>query len=515
MKTLTYPSFWFILLFQSFAFQSFGLFGFKPDSIQILVNQSQLKLPGESFEIGVVSYHKKGKIRRTTGYAGGNVFWFNYKVEVIGGDHRNGSVYVNHSLVPSKGKYIMIRIYPRKKLHLLKTVLLPLNYETELEFNPANDFKKAPGCVIKGVLFYKFDNGMYRSIKNFDHGDEAKMFHLSGDGGQWEKGKFIITTDFLSISDHRVTVDFYSLRNPSAETHYSFILDYKNSYVLSFSGASGIFGMSGNSGDYGLSGRNGGHGTHGEDGSHGYDGPNIGAWVDSYYDTILKTNLLYVYTRNFDRKSENFYLINPDGGSLTIISSGGNGGSGGVGGDGGNGGNGNDGPRWVETKYEKKIVQKQVPETIKKKVKKTRTNSEGKTEEYEQEIEEVVMKTIDVEEIIEIKIEHQGPGENGGNGGFGGDGGNGGNGGWGGNIELYFTEDAMAYRSVIHVKNPGGSGGYAGSGGSGGSGGNGGRGCPSGINGSSGYNGFAGLHGVNGRDGMVTISTTCDFFAKK
>lgn len=47
----------------------------KMDSIQIVFDDQQLILPGKSFQIGIISYYKNGKIRKTVGMEGGSVWW--------------------------------------------------------------------------------------------------------------------------------------------------------------------------------------------------------------------------------------------------------------------------------------------------------------------------------------------------------------------------------------------------------------------------------------------------------
>src|SRR5665648_453538 len=86
----------------------------KIDSIQVVFDGRQLILPGESFHIGIVSYYKNGKVKKTVGFDGGSVWWWNYKVEVSGGADFGGRILVNEELAPPKGKYIGIKAWPRK-----------------------------------------------------------------------------------------------------------------------------------------------------------------------------------------------------------------------------------------------------------------------------------------------------------------------------------------------------------------------------------------------------------------
>jgi hypothetical protein len=490
---------------------SAGIFNRKTDSIQIFIDKNQLVLPGESFKIGVISYHQKNKIRKTIGMDGGSVLWWRYKTEVIGGENWGGKVTVNPQLMPSKGKYISIKVYPRRKPKLAKTVLVPLNYETEVMFQPSSEFDKAPDCSFKGEIISTFDNGIERTC-DIKSDRDADNFMFFTNGLTWRNGKFTIEPDFTKIEDHQVDLEIIPRRNPEISKTFSVLLDYKHAYNLSFYGSSGSNGFDGFDGINGIFGNIGGNGAPGGPGEPGYDGPDIGVWTDMYFDSILNCNLLYVFTENFQTGQEFRYLVNPEGGEITVTSKGGDGGDGGNGGDGGDGGNGADGEIWYETRIEKRIVSKPFTETVTKKVKKTITNSEGKPEETEVEVIELITVYRQVEEEYKVEIMHQKPGQNGGHGGNGASGGDGGHGGFGGNIFLYFTADAQEFENSIVTQSFGGSGGFYGLGGVRGSGGHGGNGNPNGSSGFSGCSGSSGYGGSSGYSGNIFKSTTEEFF---
>lgn len=490
-------------------------FSFTPkmDSIQIVFDDQQLILPGESFRIGIISYYKNGKIRKTVGMSGGNAWWWRYKVDVSGGTNFSGRIEVNEQLVPSKGKYLDIKAYPRKQPELAKELLLPLNYETRIEYRPVTGFDKAPGTQIKGELLTEFNNGQKRICNNLRNSREADFFQFYVDGGLWKNGRFTIEPDFTRIVDHRAALIVNSLRNESVADTFTVQLDYKHAYDLHFRGSSGVAGLWGADGSSGSSGNHGYHGQDGQNGEPGSDGPEIGVWTDLYRDSVLNCDLLYVYAQNLWSGEEFRYLINPDGGKLDVSSNGGSGGSGGVGGSGGNGGDGPEGEKWIEKHTEKRTVKKPVTKIVVRKEKQKKTDSEGK--EYEVEVDVEVTETVYVDEVIEVVVEEvkQGPGGDGGNGGWGGAGGLGGPGGYGGDITLYFTADAMPYRHLIVAHSDGGSGGMHGSGGHGGSGGRGGNGNPNGNSGSGGQWGpsVAGW-ADSGHHGQIRIQSTEEFF---
>ncbi|MEZ5104344.1 MAG: collagen-like protein [Draconibacterium sp.] len=514
MKRKHFTTALFFIFFNSLSSYTIAsLFRSKIDSIQIEFNPEQLVLPGESFEIGVSSYHKNGKIKKTFGMEGGSVLWWRYKVEVTGGTFRSGSIEVNERLMPSKGKYIEVKVCPKKQPELAKRMLIPLNYETEISFSPISDFDKAPGEIIEGSLVEKFNNGKTRVVTKLSRNKESDNFEFSGEGGSWEKGKFQIEPDFLKIQDHTVNIYVNSLRNPEISDTFSVLLDYKHSYRLSFGGRSGFSGLSGSNGFDGTSGYSGSDGSPGQNGEPGYNGPDLGVWADLYFDPILHCDLLYVYAENLFTGEEFRYLVNPDGGSFRISTRGGNGGDGGRGGRGGNGGNGRPGEIWYESKTITKIEQRPFTEQVVKKVKKHKKDEQGNVVEYEED--EVTTQTVyrDVEVQKTIWIEHVGPGGDGGDGGNGGPGGFGGPGGNGGDVFLYLTEDSWLFENLFTINNGGGSGGMNGSGGNGGNGGNGGSGNPNGRNGFSGNSGYSAIGWASdGWDGEIIKDTTDEFY---
>lgn len=490
-----------------------SLFTFKPDSIQIIFDRQQLVLPGESFKIGIISYHKNRKTRKTIGMRSGSVMWWHYNVEVTGGTNRDGKITVNPQLMPSKGKYVKIKVSPKKHPKLFKQLLIPLNYETALTFKPVNNYDKAPGATIKGVLISKFDNGRIRAYKKLNNNDESIPFQFFINGGYWKKGKFTIDPDFMNIENHKASFVITSLRNPFVTDSFSVLLDYKHDYRLPFSGRSGFSGFSGSNGMSGTTGDNGGDGQPGQDGEPGYNAPDVGVWADLYFDSLLNCNIIYVFVQNFFTGEEYRYLVNPDGGSFLISSVGGEGGNGGNGGCGGDGGKGYDGRVWYEQKEVENVVKKPQTRKVEKKITKKVIDAEGKEKEVEETVWIEETYYVDVVEKKIISIKHQEPGERGGDGGNGGNGGFGGPGGDGGNIYLYFTNDCLPYENLFTAQTDGGSGGLNGNGGAGGSGGSGGYGEPNGLSGHSGNSGSSLIGWTpDGWDGEVFKGTTEEFY---
>ena len=484
----------------------------KIDSIQIVFDNQQLVLQGETFKIGILTFYKNGKISKTRGMKDGSTLWWNFKIEVTGGTSNSGNISVNEQSDPSLRNSIIIKAYPRKHPELAKVIAVSLNYDTSITFRSTTPFDKAPGSQFKGELVVVFDNGVQRVYKDLQSKKEAGPYRFSGKGGSWNKGKFTIEPDITKIDWHSASLIVNSLRNQSVADTFTVILDYKHNYQLNFSGSSGSPGFSGTSGSNGGSGMNGSDGQNGQSGEYGGDGPDIGIWADLYYDSILNCKLLYVFAQNYNTGKEYRYLVNPEGGSIKVSSTGGSGGSGGEGGDGGSGGDGQAGRTWVETHMEKKTVSKIEKRTVIKKHKKIIINSEGKEEEIEVDVpvEEDVTVYVDVD--VEVSVTLQGPGEDGGNGGWAGAAGFGGEGGYGGNITLYLTDDARPYQYLLLPVSKGGSGGKHGNQGNGGRGGAGGYGNPSGYNGTQGNDGpYAIGWAGSGGNGSIQVESTDEF----
>ena len=140
--------------------------------------------------------------------------------------------------------------------------------------------------------------------------------------------------------------------HPDLHADLDIPLRYDVKYVANFSGAKGLDGMNGTDGldgSMGSSGSmdpnnpspggNGGDGTdggNGQDGDRGGDAPPVQVMLTLHPgpQTLLEAGVLA------QGHKERFYLIDPVGGSLTILADGGPGGSGGKGGRGGQGGMG-------------------------------------------------------------------------------------------------------------------------------------------------------------------------------
>jgi len=140
--------------------------------------------------------------------------------------------------------------------------------------------------------------------------------------------------------------------HPGIQTQLDIPLHYDYPFVSSYSGNSGNNGLNGTDGVSGIpgtpgnldpdnpsAGGNGGNGTNGTDGSNGGDGDN-GPPLAVYVALRAGAHPLLQVGITTPGHKERFYLVDPQGGSLTINDLGGAGGQGGKGGHGGAGGSG-------------------------------------------------------------------------------------------------------------------------------------------------------------------------------
>jgi hypothetical protein len=142
--------------------------------------------------------------------------------------------------------------------------------------------------------------------------------------------------------------------HPDLHTGLDIPVEYDRQFTANFSGRSGNSGADGTSGSDGSSGSsgstdpdhpsaggdgsNGGNGSDGGNGGDGEDGPPVLVRV-----TLRPGSHPLLQAGVSARGVEQFFLVDPQGGSLHVLDDGGSGGSGGKGGSGGRGGSGGSG----------------------------------------------------------------------------------------------------------------------------------------------------------------------------
>lgn len=453
--------------------------------IFVVYDTSTLRIPGHSVRIGIgviarlkdSNQQHNDTLLFTKGLKKGSLNWSNFDIKTFGCNYSNGKLEIYKENWPNKGN-IALDVHTKTNPQKSCYISIPKNYITQTQLVAQNTFHKAPGNKIKIGVIKTYDNWHTEILTRKSEVDN----YLSGcklyvTGGYYNKGYFTIDNDIFNIQYHTAGIIAVPVAAPSLADTLSFQLDYIHKYevnVRATSGFSGFAGTKGNSGAAGgcngcdgYDGYDGGDGQHGEPGEPGHD---LAVDLDTYFDTILKTDLCMVRIEDLVNSQTKVYLVNPKGGSVNITSYGGNGGCGGDGGSGGDGGGGANGEtRIMERRY-----------TV------TYADSTG---------------THTKEEVETYTVTNGGG--RGGNGGNGGYGGNGGDGGDGGNIYIYYNDESYPYLNTIIAKSYAGGGGCGGSGGSAGSGGTGGNGNPSGASGSSGFRGVSGWPGYAGHDGKI------------
>ena len=166
-----------------------------------------------------------------------------------------------------------------------------------------------------------------------------------------KKGVITLPKDPRKSDGKMPTVAITVPSHPDIHTELEIPLRYDYAFVSNFSGASGSDGMSGQDGSAGMSGSDGsmdpnnpsagGDGTNGGDGSDGQDGGNGGDAPPVQVTVTLRPGSHPLLQASVVAAGHHrFYLVDPQGGSLTVKADGGPGGSGGKGGRGGQGGSG-------------------------------------------------------------------------------------------------------------------------------------------------------------------------------
>jgi hypothetical protein len=169
-----------------------------------------------------------------------------------------------------------------------------------------------------------------------------------------QKGVLVLPPD-PRVSDGKIAhVSVTVPSHPEFRSELDVPVRYDTKFAANFSGVSGPSGFNGSDGVSGINGTPGsidlnnpsagGNGTNGTDGSNGGDGGSGGDGPPVQVRVALREGshpLLQIVVSA--QGGQEFYLVDPQGGSLIVSSSGGSGGSGGKGGKGGRGGSGGSG----------------------------------------------------------------------------------------------------------------------------------------------------------------------------
>jgi hypothetical protein len=169
--------------------------------------------------------------------------------------------------------------------------------------------------------------------------------------GVSKKGVLVLSRD-PRISDGKLPhVDVTVPSHPGLHADLDIPVEYDRQFSANFSGRDGYSGTNGSSGmdgstgspgsldpDHPSAGGDGGDGSNGSDGGNGgdgEDGPPVQVRI-----TLRPGSHPLLQVGVSARGVEQLFLVDPQGGSLTVLDEGGSGGSGGKGGSGGRGGSG-------------------------------------------------------------------------------------------------------------------------------------------------------------------------------
>lgn len=395
-----------------------------------------LRIPGKSLPIGIITISGKGDTLRTNGFLGGAGGWGKFKVEVEGGSYGNGRIKIGGTGSYKQSDSITVQVYTRKsflggKDKWLLTRKIPYNYETAINIITSGNFSKAPGDHVQFGVRTWYDNKMFVD-KWFPAGKNLLDFTFKMEGGHISKSKgdLKIENDPVKITNDKVSLVAILAKHPAITDTLRIMLDYIAKYQCKIQ-------------------------------SEG-QGHNLAVAADVYFDSIINAKLMRVVVNDSSAKKRYNYLVNTNGGSITISSAGAGGISGRDGWDGLTGTPGT--PGGFTTKSE------------------TVVGPDGNLQ--------TITTTV------------EGAGGDGGRGGEGENGDVGGPGYDGGNITVSYTllaQPFLALIKAISIPGPGGSGGRAGRGGSGGLGGSGNPGGNTGPNGNDGFSGSEGREGAKGK----------------
>ena len=161
-------------------------------------------------------------------------------------------------------------------------------------------------------------------------------YSITVQGGKHKMGKITLSNNFHEFKNEKFTITVRSKKTKSAIVTKTIKLNYKGYQIAKYSGKKGQDGFDGNHGSTGKDG----NGTNGKDGKPGQNGE-TGKYVIVSAKTEKKdnTDFLKIIVEDLITKTKSRYIVNTNGGKITIDVSGGKGGEGGTGGKGGKGRN--------------------------------------------------------------------------------------------------------------------------------------------------------------------------------
>ncbi|MBL4861408.1 MAG: hypothetical protein JKY09_00110 [Crocinitomicaceae bacterium] len=335
----------------------------KVASLEILASESELTIAGTVLKIGVKAKLGNGKETSTVGFLEGKTFWNNFNVEAEGCSFKKGKLSILENASSAANSNLNLKVTSVHYPSVSATLQLKRNFITGIQLKAEEKQNITTNTKISIVLEATYDNDVVRSTKD---GLKWSEFTSNTEGGQFSDGSFILSSNIDDFKNHKASVELYSKLSETLNEKLEFDLNYKGDLSFGGHGENGKDGRSGTDGSKGGRGENwnisnkvycgtngskGNTGSNGGDGKNGGNGPDFSVYVSSYNDEVIEAELLQVVIVNLSTNEKFKRLVNPNGGSLSVFTSGGNGGRGGNGGSGGDGGSSNaqdsNGPKCV------------------------------------------------------------------------------------------------------------------------------------------------------------------------
>ena len=217
--------------------------------------------------IGLTSRTKKGKVRKTTGWARGNYEWKNWNVKVKPGEFSTGTIRYTAKELHENNYQIHLKISPKNHPALIKdfTVDIPRITTFALSYNQIKPY--TPFDTIPINLVAHFSNGQKYSIAR--HMDKQPIkYQIATQGDFSELTGNLITIPMPLTAEMIYDTCYIQVQHsfdPAIQQTIGVPIHYQGSYTLNFSGEHGFHGNGGYDGRSGDDGENGDHGQHGQD----------------------------------------------------------------------------------------------------------------------------------------------------------------------------------------------------------------------------------------------------------
>ena len=123
---LQFKAFYIFILFALVSNNSYSRFvrsyrNIRPKKIENIVvryDPTVLRIPGNSFRIGITTILQNGAIANTRGYLDGKTSWRNFKIEVEGGCFLFGKIWIHKTDEYTKDKFLICKSLFQKNQNL-------------------------------------------------------------------------------------------------------------------------------------------------------------------------------------------------------------------------------------------------------------------------------------------------------------------------------------------------------------------------------------------------------------